>query len=174
MNMEIPVIINLGCGRRKAPGEIGVDCYPGSNADILAEFSEGLPFADKVAEKVVCSHILEHVPDLVLLIEEIHRVLVPRGILFIEVPYFAHPDSFRDPTHRRFFTWGSFDYFVSGIRPAEYTKVVFSYRSRELIFSKSLWGIVGKLIFSLSPRRYEKYYSRIFPANALRIELQSV
>lgn len=171
--MTGPVVINLGCGSRKAPGEIGVDCYSASAADVLSELSDGLPFADNSAERIICSHVLEHVPDLVRTMEEIHRVLVPGGRLLIESPYFAHPDAFRDPTHRRFFTWGSFDYFVQGIKPAEYTPVNFAYLGRKLVFSTGLRSAAGKLLCALSVRRYEKYYAHCFPARLIQLELET-
>lgn len=172
--MKKPVIVNLGCGSRKRQDEIGVDRYPGSRADILADFSASLPFADNSVDMVIADHVLEHVPDLVALVEEVHRVLVPGGRFSVEVPYFAHPDSCRDPTHCRFFTWGSMDYFVEGLKPAEYTRISFNYRSRNLLFPGGLWGLVGKFIFSLSPRRYEKYYARSFPARAIKMELEAL
>jgi len=168
-----PVVINLGCGRRKAEGEIGVDRYRGSRADVIAELAEGLPFANGSADVVVAEHLLEHVPDLVALMEEIHRVLAPGGCLRIEVPYFSHPDAFRDPTHLRFFTWESLDYFVEGRKPAEYTGVNFRYRRRELVFGGGLGGVVGRVLFALSPRRYEKYHARAFPARVIRVEMEA-
>jgi len=172
--MSNPVILNLGCGKEKFTGVIGVDRYPGSGADVLADLNRSLPFADRSAERIVCSHLLEHVPDLVSLMEEIHRVLVSGGTLWIEVPYFAHRDAFRDPTHCRYFTWESFDYFIEGRKPAEYTAVCFSYRSRRLLFSPGLRGMVGRLLFAVSPRRYEKYHARSFPARAIQLELEAL
>jgi len=172
--MNKPVILNLGCGSRKRQEEIGVDRYPGSQADILADFSLSLPFADNSVAVVIADHVLEHVPDLVALIEEVHRVLISGGRFSVEVPYFAHPDSFRDPTHCRFFTWGSLDYFVAGLKPSEYTSISFDYRSRKLLFPPGLWGLVGRFLFRLSPRRYEKYHARRFPARAIKVELEAV
>ncbi len=169
--MAKPVILNLGCGKDKYSGVIGVDRYPGANADVLADFTRCLPFTNHSADRIVCSHLLEHVPDLVSLMEEIHRVLVPGGTAWIEVPYFAHHEAFRDPTHCRFFTWESFDYFVQGKKPAEYTPVCFDYLSRKLIFSPGLQGLVGRLLFALSPRRYEKYHAGSFPARVIQLEL---
>jgi len=172
--MKKPLVVNLGCGSRKGPHEIGMDRYPGSRADILADLSVKLPFADNSVDEVIADHVLEHVLDLVALVEEVHRILVPGGRFSVEVPYFAHPDSFRDPTHRRFFTWDSMDYFVEGLKPAEYTGISFTYRNRKLLFPGGFWGLVGKFIFALSPRRYEKYYARSFPARAIKMELEAV
>ncbi|HLA41129.1 MAG TPA: class I SAM-dependent methyltransferase [Candidatus Glassbacteria bacterium] len=172
--MTDTVVVNLGCGSKKAAGEYGVDRYRGSRADVIAELAEGLPFADHSVDVVVAEHLLEHVPDLVALMEEIHRVLAPGGCLRIEVPYFSHPDAFRDPTHARFFTWESLDYFVEGHKPAEYTGVNFLYRRRALEFGGGLRGAAGRFLFALSPRRYEKYYAFGFPARVLRVELEAV
>jgi SAM-dependent methyltransferase len=166
-----PVVVNLGCGGRKKPGQIGIDRYRDSHADIIAELAEGIPLADGSADEVVAEHVLEHVPDLVRLMEEIHRVLVPGGVLRLEVPYFAHPDAFRDPTHVRFFTWGSLDYFVVGMKPAVYSGVSYEYDGKELGFGGGLRSAAGRLIARLSIRRYEKYWARSFPARVLRASL---
>ena len=165
------MVVNIGCGSRKYPGQIGLDRYPASAADLLADLSRGLPFADGSVDEIVAEHVLEHVPDLVALMEEIHRVLAPGGVLRLEVPYFAHPDAFRDPTHVRFFTWESMNYFVDGMKPAAYTGVNFKYRHRELGFGDGLNAVFGRMLAGLSIRRYEKYRARSFPARVLRIEL---
>ncbi len=168
------IVVNLGCGNAKEPGQIGLDRYRSTQADLLAELAEGLPLADSSVDAVVAEHLLEHVPDLVRLMEEIHRVLVPGGVLSVEVPYFAHPDAFRDPTHVRFFTFGSLDYFVDGMKPASYTDVRFNYMSRELGFGKGFRAGAGRVLARLNPHGYEKYWARSFPARVLRAELEKI
>jgi SAM-dependent methyltransferase len=165
------IIVNIGCGSRKHPGEIGLDRYRASAADLLADLNRGLPFATGGVDEVVAEHVLEHVPDLVALMEEIHRVLAPGGVLKLEVPYFAHPDAYRDPTHVRFFTWESMDYFVDEMKPAAYTGVNFKYRRRDLGFGDGLNALIGRLRARASIRRYEKYWARSYPARVLRAEL---
>jgi len=46
-----------------------------------------LPFGDGQFHAVVCSELLEHVPDPVAVSAEIHRVLRPNGIVLICVPF---------------------------------------------------------------------------------------
>lgn len=50
-------------------------------ADALA-----LPFADNSFDKVICSEVLEHIPDYQGVLAEINRVLKPDGLLAVSVP----------------------------------------------------------------------------------------
>ncbi|MEM5794319.1 MAG: class I SAM-dependent methyltransferase [Candidatus Aenigmatarchaeota archaeon] len=60
---------------------------------------------------VFASHFLEHASDLVSVMKEIHRVLKPQGLLFARLPHFKHKGSFRDPTHKHFISYETFEYF---------------------------------------------------------------
>ena len=57
--------LNLGCGRTALPGFIGLDMTLSAAVDVQASATE-LPFKDEVFDLVVASHILEHIPDSVL------------------------------------------------------------------------------------------------------------
>lgn len=46
-----------------------------------------LPFADNVFNMVIANHIMEHIPNDVLAMREIHRVLQPGGIAVLQVPF---------------------------------------------------------------------------------------
>ena len=94
--------LNLGCGRTALPGFIGLDMTLSAAVDVQASATE-LPFKDEVFDLVVASHILEHIPDSVLvsqgngrfrqtlgldcLRDEVDRVLRPGGRFLIRVPY---------------------------------------------------------------------------------------
>jgi ubiquinone/menaquinone biosynthesis C-methylase UbiE len=45
-----------------------------------------LPFADNSFDKIICSEVLEHIPDYVGVLREIKRVLKPNGTFAISVP----------------------------------------------------------------------------------------
>jgi ubiquinone/menaquinone biosynthesis C-methylase UbiE len=47
-----------------------------------------LPFADNTFDKVICSEVLEHIPDYQAVLKEIKRVLKPDGYFAASVPRF--------------------------------------------------------------------------------------
>jgi SAM-dependent methyltransferase len=61
-----------------------------------------LPLEDGSFDLVLCSHVLEHVPDDRFLLAEIARLLAPGGRAFLNVP--INEDRFDDPNHVRKYT----------------------------------------------------------------------
>ena len=79
--------LDVGCGYTRdhmKKGEIGVDIKRGL-CDVVAS-AYHLPFKDNCFEKVIMSHILEHLTEWALALKEATRVLTQKGILQIEVP----------------------------------------------------------------------------------------
>ncbi len=59
----------------------------------------GLPMRDGTFDVVICSHVLEHVPDDAAAMREIHRVLKPGGWAVLMVPYDrSQAETFEDPS----------------------------------------------------------------------------
>ena len=48
-----------------------------------------LPFANASFDKVICSEVLEHIPDYAAVLSEIRRVLKPGGLFAVSVPRFG-------------------------------------------------------------------------------------
>jgi SAM-dependent methyltransferase len=105
-------ILDIGCGRNKHPGAIGLDFMDLPGVDVVADLNKGLPFDDESFDVVMANQVLEHVQNLVELIYEIRRVLKPGGLLVAHVPYFRSSWAHVDPTHLRSFALNSMDYFV--------------------------------------------------------------
>ena len=169
------VIINLGCGDKKLPEEIGVDIIDGPMVDVVTNLNQyPLPFEDNSIDIVRSSHCFEHLEDLVALMEDIHRLLKPGGILEFTVPHVSNIDYFRDPTHKHPFTLKTMDYFVRGMKPIAYTQVEFEYIERKLCFGSGLRGSIGKLLAKMSERRYEKYHCWKYPTNEIYYKLRVI
>lgn len=169
------VIINLGCGTNKPSSEIGVDIIDGPCVDVVADLNlYPMPFEDNSADIIKSTHCFEHLDDQVALMEDIHRILKPGGLLEFTVPHVSNIEYFRDPTHRRPFTFGTMDYFVREVDTVKYTNIEFEYLHRELKFGGGIRGFVGKIIAKLSIRRYEKYYCWKYPCNEIYFLLRAI
>ena len=104
--------LDLGCGRNKRPGTVGVDSNRDTAADVIADINRGaLPFRDSSFDRVLLVHVIEHVENVISTIEEVHRLTQPGGTILIETPHYTDFSSFCDPTHRWHLNTFSFRYF---------------------------------------------------------------
>ncbi len=123
-------VLDIGCGRKKLPGAIGLDRMQLPGIDVVADLNEKLPINDEEFDAVYADQVLEHIENLIGLMYEIHRILKPGGILLAHVPYFRSSWAHIDPTHVRSFTINSMNYFVKG------TYLYYDYRFRDEAFEK--------------------------------------
>ena len=93
-------ILDVGCGSSKIiqflPGAVGLD-YMLEKLRYLRQIHSqlvhgsvfGLPFADNSFQVVVCSQVIEHIPDTEAAVGELLRVLKPGGKLILGTPDYA-------------------------------------------------------------------------------------
>lgn len=181
-----PLRLNLGCGRRPRPGFYGVDQFEMPGVDIVADLNR--PFSrlpeDSVAE-IYTRHTLEHVPQLLPLMGEFHRITQPGGRIEIIVPHFSNPYGYSDPTHVRFFGLYSFFYFCdeedqpSRKVPAFYVPHRFLVESvhvsliRGTVIRRFLTPLVKRMVNSSLTMLdwYERSLCRAFPAESIHYVL---
>lgn len=80
-------VLDIGCGcyaEHTKRGNVGIDLIKGL-CDVQAS-AFNLPFASASFDKVILSHVLEHLWNLGQTMKEARRVLVSGGLLEIEVP----------------------------------------------------------------------------------------
>ncbi len=174
-------ILDIGCGKRKYvsidPEDtvIGMDQLPQDGVDVVHDLEVfPWPFASGEFDLLIAHHVLEHLSDLVATMEEIWRVAKGGAIVRISVPYFSFPGSFQDPTHKRFFTLRTFDYFLPQVEFNYYSAVRFELVARRLVaFAKRrrLSALFDTAI-NRCPRFYERFLAYIFPVEDLRVELK--
>jgi SAM-dependent methyltransferase len=106
-------ILDVGCGWNKTPGAVGMDSNPKTHADVIHDLGAiPYPFADNEFDEIVCRHVIEHVPDVMALVSELHRITKPSGRITIVTPHYSNPDWPTDPTHRNHFNSYSLNCFV--------------------------------------------------------------
>jgi len=102
--------VDLGGGLNPYPGYVSIDLR--ADADIIHDLNKGIPLPDNTVGVINASHILEHLQDKTKIMEEIHRVLVPGGWAFIQVPSTDGRGAFQDPTHVSYWNENSFLYYT--------------------------------------------------------------
>lgn len=111
--MEMALVrLDIGCGRSKFKGTLGVDIVALPGVDVVADLTRGLPFRDNSISEIYTSHTLEHVDNLPAVMEELWRVCKPNALVHIWVPHASCPFvTWIDPTHKRGMTIETFSYF---------------------------------------------------------------
>jgi len=107
----VGAILDIGCGANKHEGALGVDCRRVAGVAVICDFEQGLPFREGSVAVVYLHHIVEHMHDLIAFMVELYRVCEPGAKLFVRTPYYASREAFVDPTHVRFITEATFEYF---------------------------------------------------------------
>lgn len=143
------IILNIGCGKTRIPGSIGVDRVSIEDfVDVVHDLDVlPYPFPDNYADEIHLYHVLEHLHSPIQKVEELHRILKPGGVLHLRVPHFSSLGAFTDITHVRPFGIRSFDVFDINSYHSYYSEARFSVKDKEIKY------------FGLYPNTgdYEKY-----------------
>lgn len=111
------ILLDVGCGVKPykkvfepfVEKHLGVEyspesVYRGCEADFFGDAMQ-LPLADKSVDTILCTEVLEHLPNPEKAIAEFARILKPNGIVITTAPFFF-------PIHDR---WDFFRYSPDGI-----------------------------------------------------------
>jgi SAM-dependent methyltransferase len=168
-------VLHLGAGQKYDPAAVNVDLVPETNPDVVHDLDHfPWPFADGRFHEVWAYDVLEHLDDLVAVMEEVHRVCGPGALVRITVPHFSCANAFTDITHRHHFGWSSFHYFTGENEFAFYSRARFRRRTTQLVFRRSLLNKVVWRLANRYPARYEERWAWLFPAWFLHFELEVV
>jgi len=162
--------LNLGCGNKKKAGFVGVDKFPCDAVDKLADLNEDLPFDSSTVDEIWMDNVIEHIPDIPRMMKEIHRISKHNARVTIITPHYSSIASWRDPTHVHHLCYFSMDHFTKE-SVAHYIGGGFSIEKRRLSFGGGVMGLMGRIIFSISPKSYEAKWSFIFRASTLKFIL---
>ncbi len=183
--------LDVGCGNNKTPGAIGIDSNPGTQADVFHDLNVfPWPLEANSFDRVVCSHIVEHVADMIKFMEEVHRVSRAGALIEIVTPHFSSRFSFTDPTHVRHLGWRSFDYFMAKRTlpfnfftrafetqfavPDFYLQPLFAPERIHLRLARPFRLIGLQWVANHFPDFYELYLTWVFPARDIYYTLKVI
>ena len=107
------ISLHLGSGNHIIEDAYNLDLVECSGVDIVADLNKPLSLLpDNSVKYIYSNQTLEHIENLFGLFDELHRVCVHDAVMDIQVPHFANPYYYSDPTHVRFFGLYSMHYFI--------------------------------------------------------------
>src|ERR1700752_1357697 len=178
-------VLDVGCGQNKLPGAIGIDANARSHADVFHDLGEfPYPFASDEFEEIICRHVIEHVPDVLGFVTELHRISKPGGRIKIVTPHYTNPDWPTDPTHKNHLNSYSLNCFVPSLTPFPFYTETELKPIRTYVSLANLWRALGvELVVNLDQRWpsfrftrkfWEFYLSNIFRGKELLFEFEVV
>jgi Methyltransferase domain len=130
--------LNLGCGRDYRDGCVNVDFNLEVRADLYADLSVNLPFADDSIDEVLLDNVLEHIPRprYFLFMDDLYRVCKAGARISVYVPHYSGMYAFKHPAHYVYFGVGTMhlhqpEILFSGER---YSKARFNVVEERLLF----------------------------------------
>lgn len=175
--------LNLGCGNDIKSGYDNIDFIDLPGVNIVHNLNTyPYPIQDDEYDEIICHHVLEHLNDIVSPLEELWRISKHGARIIIDVPSFPGIGAIVDPTHKSYYTFGTFDYFTENHLFSYYSKAKFRIVKRTISFSYSLpplsWfnTLITKIVNSHFKLQKAYFYnlSFIYPASLLEVELETI
>jgi predicted SAM-dependent methyltransferase len=171
-------ILDLGCGKKKRPGAIGVDYSEWHDADVIHDLNVfPYPFESNSIDQVYLDNVLEHLDQPMRVMEEVYRITKTGATIKIIVPYFRSLWAFIDPTHKTFYTVDSFAYYDPRhiiCQRYDYTHARFFVE--KVVFNETLQNRWSKKLMvkfaNRHPNWYEFYFSHLYPLDDITYYLK--
>ena len=168
--------LNLGCGPDIRKGYVNMDLVKLQGVDVFWDLNKSpWPFKDDTFDEVYCSHVLEHVDDLIKVMKEIKRVSKHGAVVVIRVPHFSCGVSYRDPTHKSFFSYFTFDYFTDKCFYNDMPK--FNVQEKKLNFTRLSFTFLNYIfnpLINVNPGMYERFFCWILPCSEALFKLRVI
>ncbi len=149
------ISLDLGCGQEKQPNTIGVDMVMLSAVDIAANlWKYPLPFADNSVDNIYLNDVIEHIPNTIAFMEELHRVCRDGAHVSIRVVNWNTSYMPTDPTHVRAFHEDTFSFFGSRKGRNYYTSARF-----EVVNVGKRWDVFWQRV-TFGKEKYLNFFAR--------------
>lgn len=183
--------LNLGCGKDyKESFEqellgglyteewVNLDNNKSMKADIYADVNKKLPFEDNTFDLILASHILEHIDNPILFLEEIYRIAKKDAKIEIRIPHFSHFTAYGDLTHKRYFSSYIFKHFeewkgyYSDKMDFEVTKIRFTSIRIKTKWWHYIYSGLSDLFLNISPAFTDQFLSKILLCSEINFQLK--
>lgn len=183
-------ILDVGCGTCKFDGAIGIDRLKLKGVDIVIDLEQfPWPFEENTFDRIIFKHSLSHFPDIIAVMEEVHRISSPNAIVDILAPHYTCDNFLTDPTHKISLGYRSMYYFCTNIPnwKYKYSKASFKllksyicfgeykidFNMNEFLKRMSILKLIGvEYIVNKVPRIYEKFFCFIMPASEVYFQMK--
>ncbi|MBU0957471.1 MAG: class I SAM-dependent methyltransferase [Nanoarchaeota archaeon] len=173
--------LNIGSGKDYKKSSESVDWVNlDFNSDYKVDVKHNLdkfpyPFKKEEFDLVYCSHILEHVEDLMKTLKELVRVTKKGGIIHIRVPHFSNGIGYNDPTHKRFFGWFTFEHLINGYMGEKLNLKIVKRRYNFLSVEHAIANTTCSWFYNIIPKMmYERFLCWIFPVGEIELKLKVI
>jgi len=174
--------LHLGCGNDYKRGYINVDASGEVKPDKIWDLEKTpLPFKKDSADEVLANHVFEHINNFISLMHDLHRICRKNAIIKIRTPFYSAWGQYNDPTHVRFFTPFTFNYFEGKNNYSHEVKkekeIDFKVEKARIHFGIGASKIFNKIIdplLNFNQKAYCRFFAWIFPAAEMEFELRVI
>lgn len=158
----------LGAAGGKDPDAITLDIDPRHKPDVVHDLNKiPWPFKDNQFQTIICHHVFEHLNSIDGPMEELHRICMKDGEIYIEVPYHTSWCA-NVPEHKLRFNYFALDgYLQDGKTKWITTDKKFKIIERRITFHKAFRRYFLHKLFNKFPLYYERFWAYIIPAEHL-------
>ncbi len=178
-------VLDIGCGRNKTPGALGMDANPLADADLVHNLDDvPYPFPAHAFDAVIGRHVIEHVQSPLAVIIELHRIVRPGGWILLVAPHWTNPDFATDLTHRNHLNSYSFRNLTVGQEVFDFYAPVRFRQRPPYVTLLNLWRACGlEWLVNLDRRHprwrflrrfWEQYLNAIVRGKEVYFELEVV
>lgn len=159
--------LNLGCGLKKISGYTNVDNRLSCAPDLVHDLNiSPYPFADNSVSEIIMDHVIEHLNDPLMVLQELFRISTPGAKIFINCPHFSA--NWSHPGHKSAIGVHLFDFLREGgdeiygsvnfqVNKIELRWFRYSLGKRSILILR-FFNYLISYIANLSPRVAERFW----------------
>jgi len=166
-------LLNLGCGKKIKEGFINVDIFRSKGVDQVWNLNNyPYPFKSDIFDLILADNVLEHLDSSIRPLEEIWRIAKKDAEVEIIVPLAPTSHAFRDPTHKQFYTYRTWEYFTDMSNLNYYSQARFEILEKKIMLHNRLRWLDWTV--NICPKFMCEFFSQFFPPAFIKVNLRVI